>query len=403
MPALQALPHLFSSVERGLFPQRGGGFQTVGVSSDLIGTEDLNLLEEAAFYAVSRERRAAGALPVKETFFKLPSGRFAVGRTVDLGTDALGREGNYLSHHLVFGREELLEAGANPLAILDTVPLAEAETDLTPRELAPLTLDLTPEQTDPRIFEGINPALLANLATRTVDGGTETALLIGDETASRRLLRVLFAALAREERLRLTFSTHFYESHHLRSLFTLASVNSRSEAPPPRQQFTLCDLGDGEFPPAQPKSAYAAWLAERLKARDWEAVMALNGTLDRLRGNHPGLAQAPLPESAKACAALWERAGTRIVPELVGSPRLVKVFLQHVPAPSALADALLAAAPPSELCGPNAAPETVNDCLAKLKSAATGKHWSQWVKQWSDDPVLASISQKKSWWQKWKR
>jgi hypothetical protein len=69
-----------------------------------------------------------------------------------------------------------------------------------------------------------------------------------------------------------------------------------------------------------------------------------------------------------------------------------------------LADALLDAAAPSELCGTNASAEDVNDCLSALRSAATGKVWRAWVKRWSDDPALASLAQDaQPWWRRWKR
>ena len=142
-PIINAWQHLFCNAARGYAPQYGRGFQTVAVSPELAGTDDLRALEDAAFYSVSYERRSAGgALPVKETFFRLPSGRVAVGRTVDWGTDQDGRTGNYLTHHLVFSREDWRAAGANPFAVLDVAPLAAPDTDVTPRDLPPLTLEI---------------------------------------------------------------------------------------------------------------------------------------------------------------------------------------------------------------------------------------------------------------------
>src|SRR5688572_8500889 len=119
---VQALQHLYSSAERGYFARHGQGFQTVAVDEGLAGTEDLAVLEEASFYTVSRERRARGDLPLKETFFRLPSGRFALGRTLPWGADALGREGNSLTHHLIISRDDLLRVGVAPFTLLDAAP-----------------------------------------------------------------------------------------------------------------------------------------------------------------------------------------------------------------------------------------------------------------------------------------
>lgn len=52
-----------------------------------------------------------------------------------------------------------------------------------------------------------------------------------------------------------------------------------------------------------------------------------------------------------------------------------------------LANALLTCAGPSELYGVDATANEVNDCLAALRSTATGKVWREWVKQWRDDPA----------------
>ncbi len=402
MPIINALQHIFSSVERGYDPRRKRGFQTVAVAEELAGTEDLRALEDAAFYAVSRERRRVRDFSVKQAFFRLPSGRFAIGRTVDWGTDSLGREGNYLAHHLVLSRDDLLAAGANPFAILDAARLAEGGTDLTPRALPPLPVEVAPAEADFHGFDGISAELLASLAA-AVDGGERTGLLIGDEMRTERVLRGLFAALATEERLPLTFSTHFYESHHLRSLFALATVRSRAEMPSQRESYAVFDLDDGEFSRISPASAYADWLAGCLRSRRWGEVGVLNGALDGLRGGNE-IRKDSLPTNAKACAALWERAGTALARALVGEARLALEFLRQLPSPQSLADALLDAAAPSELCGTNASAEDVNDCLSVLRSAATGKVWRAWVKRWSDDPALASLAQEpQSWWQRWKR
>ena len=124
MPAVHALQHLYTSVEKGFSPRQGRGFQTVAVSAELVGTEDLAALERASFYSLRRERRDAGDPPVREVFFRLPSGRFAIGRTVDWGTDALGREGNYLTHHLVIECRALVEVGSDAFAVLALPTLA---------------------------------------------------------------------------------------------------------------------------------------------------------------------------------------------------------------------------------------------------------------------------------------
>jgi hypothetical protein len=419
MPTINALQHLFSTVARGYFPQHGRGFQTVAVAKELVGTEDLRTLEEASLYLVSHERRAAGDFPIKETFFHLPSGGFAIGRSVDWGTDSLGRAGNYLTHHLVLSRDDWLMIGADPFAVLDALP-ATTSLDLTPRDLPPLALELDPVQIDSQVIASLlrelsvaSPQrttsngqrtinqLLSTLAIAAVDGSAKTMLLIGDEARSRKILRALFALLPKEERLRLTFSTHFYESHHLRSLFAFAAVKSRAEAPSKQDEYAVFDFDYGEWPQLAPVSAYAGWLAECVQAERWDEVAALNAALNGLRGGARAAegdlsATEPLdwikdslPVNARACAALWERAGANVTRLLIGDAQMVTAFLRQLSAPRPLADALLKAASPEQLCGANATPEMADACLSLLRTIATRKLWRAWVNQWKEDETLA--------------
>jgi hypothetical protein len=312
----------------------------------------------------------------------------------------LGREGNYLAHHLVLSRDDLLTAGANPFVILDGARLAEVGMDLTPRALPPLAINVAPAEPDFQGFDGISSELLASLAAAGVDGGEKTALIISDEARAEGVLRGLFAALATEERLRLTFSTHFYESQHLRSSFALATIRSRAEAPARKENYVIFDLDGGEFARIPPSSAYADWLANCLRSRRWREIVALNGALDGLRDGKE-IRRDSLFKNAEECKALWERAGTAVARAIIGEGQLVAEFLRKLPSPRLLADALLDAAAPSELCGPNTSAEYVNECLSALRSAATGKVWRAWVKRWNGDPILEQISQNQPQW--WKR
>jgi len=404
MPIINALQHIFSSVERGYDPRRKRGFQTVALADELVGTEDLRALEDAAVYVVSRERRAVRDFPVKQAFFRLPSGRFAIGRTVDWGMDSFGRDGNYLAHHLVLTRDGLLAAGADPFAILDAARLAEVDLDLTPCAAAPLAIEVAAPEADFHGFDGISAELLASLAAQAIDGVERTALLIGDEARAEVVLRGLFAALATEERLQMTFSTHFYESSHLRSLFALVTVESRTEAPSQRGSYAVFDLDGGEFPRVSPASAYADWLADCLRSGRRGDISALNAVLDGLRNSQIEIGKNALPKGERARAALWERAGTAVTRIIAGEARLVVDFLRQLPSPRALADALLDAAAPSELCGANASAENVNDCLSALRSAATKKVWRAWVKRWDGDPTLELITQsRRKWWERFRQ
>lgn len=397
MPGVCLSQHLYSSVERGYSPVSGRGFQTVGVSQDLAASEDLKALEKVSYYAVGRDRRRSGVLPIKETFLKLPSGRFAVGRIVDWGSDSLGREGNYLARHVVFDLSQLQEWGS-PFALLDALAAQTFSSDLTPGLLPPLELEPQPVRFAPEGLDAVSAEVLAGVTRAFVDGAPRPLLLVGDEAVSRSLLRALFAAVVPEERQERTFSTHFYESDHLRGQFSLVTVDSRGEAPAGRQHYLVFDLESGESAELPKPSDYAEWLGGRMAAHDWEEIRRFNTALAALRGT--GASSGPaLPESPGGKALLWKWEREPLVTALRGRPAQIARFLHEFPNPAPLAQALLAYSPP-ELCGGVQPSEATERCLAALR-AARSRDWSRWVQQWVKDPLLASFTRDADpWWKK---
>ncbi|MEW6207987.1 MAG: hypothetical protein AB1631_06455 [Acidobacteriota bacterium] len=386
---MKAFQHIYTSAERGYFPHQGRGFQTVALSSSLVGTEDLKTLERAAFYSVSAHRRRANDLPVKETFFHLPSGALAAGRIIDSGADSMGREGNYLSHHIVFSKDDFLRSGANPFALLDALTV---ESDLAPRDLPPVEIRVA-DDSSPRPID-VDSDFAASLVVAVADKRDNTALLIGKEAETRNALRWLISCLAREERMRMTFSTHFYECHNLRSLFCVAAVGSRAEAPAQRQDYLIFDFDAGEFPRLAPVSHFSAWLAESVRAGRWDEIRALNDVLNELR--HCDRVGIKPPVGKLAVAALWEKAGPEAARAIAGDARLTIEFLKH--APKDLADAILNHGSPSELCGEG---EEASQCLSSLRASASAKAWRTWAERWKADTLLAHESAgKQPWWRR---
>jgi len=390
MPSLRAYQHLFSSVDRGFFPQNRHGFQTVALSEELIGTPDLRELENASVYSLSRERQSAGDSPVKETFFRLPSGNVAVGRIIHWRNDSSGREGNYLAYHLVIAPSDLISLENNPFCLLDAPAMAVAQQDLTPRILPPLTLETSLQESHSLSLATLPLPLLTALLSCILEQKEKAMLWIGEEARTRQILSELFSLLPLEERLELTFSTHFYTSDHLRALFAFVSVRSRSEAPA-NPAYALFELETATFPSFHPPGAYAQWLANAISAHRSQEITAFNTTLNRLR-QAPDARPAPNPpENLAAFDALWEKAGDRAAITLLGAPALLSDLLQTLPSPRPLADALcaLSAISPTELLGTGASSESTEACLTALRAAAKPQLWEAWRKRWNNDPLLA--------------
>lgn len=401
MITIKAQQHILSSVERGYFPQHGRGFQTVALSKELVGTRDLHALERASFYALSRHHRDHGVVPVKDTFFLLPSGRYALGRTIDFGIDSMGREGNFLTHHLIIESEDLHSISANTFALFDAMHVDSQSFDLTPRDLPLLEIRISPIVSDQRLLEHIPKDALTNLVTAIVDSTEKTVLLVAEEPQAKSILRGLFALLATEERLHLRFSTHFFESHDLRQLFTFAAVHFREDAPSHAQDYLLFDLTGNDFALFKSTSAYSAWLAECVKGASWEEIDSLNGLLDRLRGHGNRDEKDYPPASPHACVALWERAGTKTALALKGHAKLITAYLKRIPSPRMLADALLESGSPSEVLGNNASDEAA-EAISLLQASATGRVWREWIQRWRSDRVLTNLKlEARPWWKFW--
>lgn len=399
MISIEAPQHLFSSVERGYFPKHGRGFQTIAMTSRAIHPEDLRVLEDAAFYALSRERRAKKSYPVKETFFQLPSEKFAFGRTLYLGVDSLGREGNYLAHHLILSREEFLALEANPFVVFDGAEWADYATNLKPRELPPLSLKLNPIISPSNSIADLNAKLLANLVVSAIGQVAAPMLLAGDENLSREYLKGLFDVLAIEDRPTVTFSTHHYDADHLRNYFRIVTTETRIEAP--SQNYRFQELNQSSYSVPDPAGQYAKWIVEALQTGNIEEIFAFNNSLKKIRHQQNA---TWLPETKSGCLALWERVGSEIANSLVGKGESINLFLVSLASPRELANALLQCASPSNLCETEAPTELIRHQLELIKSAASSKVWSEWRKKWSSDPILiAAFEEANPWWKIWGR
>ena len=405
MPTVQALEHIFSSVERGLSATQGRGFQTVAVSEELVRTEDLRVLERAAFYSVTGEQRLRAELPVKETFFHLPSGRFAIGRTVDLGLDSIGREGNYLTHHFILDKEEFMSLEANPFAVLDSGRIRIDKPDLTPRLLAGASLDLDAVRLENCDAQSDDLELRAQLAIAVADAHDKPVLLIGDEKAARCVLKGIFSMLPADDRLRQTFSTAFFESDHLRSLFSIVSVDSRGDRPD-QSSYIVFDLGEHEFARMVASSVFAEWLADCARTGRWRRVHAVNTVLNRLQSSQP-IQNGRSLLLGPACAILCEKAANEVAHLIAGDHKAIVKLLRTLPDPKPMAIRLLGIGSPSEICGTSDAGEPTRDCLSALRSKAGPKAWRSWARQWKDDPLFKDVRDQslpwKRFWLKRKR
>ena len=383
--AIPVLLHVAANVEAGLDSRRGGGFQTVQASEALLGTEDLRLLETVApYYEVTSQRRAAGEFPTKESFFALPSGRLAVGRTVDWGTSASGRAGNFLARHLVLERDALRKCGMDPFCLLDAA-WPEVPAELEPAVMPPLPVVPAglPGDADLGSFPRYGEAALSALALHMLGEAPFLLLAVGEEAESRRLLRALFVALPEERRARCFFSTHFYRAcTALGGQFRLATVRDGSEAPPAGRELTHLTL---ESPGGTVVPGYAGWLARRLRVGDWSAIHALNRAVAAAEG---GVPDEPLPDDAEWLPVFWERAGTAMAPALAGRPGLLLPLLAQLGGAEArrLAEALLLHGSPEAVCGNDA--EAAVGCMTALKRTASGAAWKAWSLRWKDDPLF---------------
>ncbi len=387
--------HLFSSVERGYFPKHGRGFQTVAITPDLARTEDLAHLEDLSFYALSREARTAEIKPTKETFFKLPSGKLAIGVTKYLGTDSLGREGNYVTHHVIFEERDF---SGNVFTVLHSLREMDVTADLTPRELPKVALKISDYKFDPEKLNDINTEAITNFYQLALSNSEKTILLIGE--AAAMLIESLFAFLLPEERLPLFFSTHFYESDSLRTNFKIVAVNHRGENPSSLENYLEIDLSAPKLNSAIQPSRHAKWLSECVAAKRWNEIENVNKIVAAVRRDEvPNL----LPETAIARGVLRDLTSDESVKLLFGNSIFIKEYVHELAERNdeKSIEKLLKIASPTELLGAAADEKIVMDSLQAIKAIARDRSWREWRKRYSSDVYFKLLPEAK-WWDIWK-
>ena len=335
---------------------------------------------------------------MRENLFRLPSGRLAVSRTVDWGTDPHGRAGNYLAHSLI------LEAGAlpekwDPFDLLDRAGAGQPDVDLTPRAISPRNLELSPRRPDETVLRSLPEPLLAELFHQAM-AGTLPVLLVASEPQAREAIRALRSLVPARERAQLMFSTHFYRAcHAVRDRFRLVTARSFSEAPEERDLYAWFDLAGSASggTAAGAPSVYSRYAAARVNKGDLDGLQAAIERIDRARDGQGAVPGAALTDPEEALV-LWEQAGEPAVSHLLASPGILPPLLRQGAHTKAVADALLGAGSPAHFRGRNE--EEGTELLRLLGGAASPQAWRDWRSRWAGDPKVAALRQ--PWWAFWR-
>jgi hypothetical protein len=387
MAEIQLSQHIYTSTTKGtLYPHRKG-FQTVALTDDLMGSEELLELEMASFYSISNQRLREKNFPTKETFFRLSSGRMAMGRSTYSPPDDTGREGNFLTHHLIIEEADFKKIRGNPIYVLDHLKKIMSRKEYAVGYLPNLRFTLKPEEAQLMDFPVIPHKILVTLYTLLLSKNEhETPLLIGKPSGIRELLRAIYPTLPMQERKLLTFDTHFFQAEHLRERYALVAVESVSEIPTGSGYLPLY-TEEREVESKRYRTPYILWLTDCIKERKWQEIETVNAILES--GNKYRGVLPEKEEEKYAIAALWERGGNEIVPLLIGKIEAIFLYLRYVSDQQGLADALLQYSPGRIL---GAEPVMNNPrpqiCLTAIRERATPGRWKEWVAKWKDDPYL---------------
>lgn len=391
MPRIVAQQHV-----RGPATLEDGSISRVVVASEGIDAADREVLDRVSEASLSDVDAVSELKPVRKSFFRLPSGRFAVGRTQfgPGGKDSV----SYLAHHLVVDAPILEANGGHPFVVLD---IAEWMTcsDRVPRGLQPVWIQ---GPADPNILLSVlepRRQLLANLASAVVAPRDRPVALVGQESVGMDLLRVLYRVLPIDRRLELTFCSYFHGAHAERSRFSVVMV-PRSSDLPTRGGYHRFDLGTGRLSPRPPETAYGRWLARELAAGHWERIDTFNRAVRAIRQEADRTPFDALKADRETFAAFWEVAGPESRQVISGSPRRIAWVLAEVASPRPIADALLSV-PPETLLGRESPADDVVTALALLRKSASRRTWSRWWDRWKEAPVLAPfVARTRPWWRR---
>lgn len=395
--------HIASNVVKGIDPKRGVGFQTLAVSEELMGTEDLRVLEEMApYYQASRADRQTGRLPLRELYYRLPSGNYALTRIEDWGADPHGRAGNALAHSLVVPNDAAVNTRWDPLALLDHLVTTRAADLPEPGAVPPFGIEILPPPKEPTPLELVD-TWTADLLTSFIgpeSGSGSPVLLIAPREFARNLIRLLQWSLPQNERKAITFATYFYRDCDAdRSRFRLVTIDYEGEAPLDQNPYRVMPWNDP--PPHQEYPAITAYLGRELAAAHWSDVQRFREGVDALRQGEP----VSLPNNLDPLEtrALFEAVGAKLAPALAGKPALINRLLDTPKPNRQLAEAFLHAGGPVQLCGSESENERGVAALRALEAAAGKQAWREWSQRWAHELPEEAAAGTRPWWNVWKR
>ncbi len=400
MTAIIAHQHLYGSTSLSTSSAGSPSHGTLACSDPAMDPADLAVLERAGEATLSPADAALDLKPVRKTFFRLPSGRFAVGRT-QFGDVARGGadSSRYIAHHLIVENDALLSSGGHPFVLLDIADWATSLEHVV-RAARPTWIQ---GPADPEILLSVlepRRDLLSKLAAAVVTPRDLPLILVGPESVAMDLVRVLFRVLPVTRRMELTFSSYCSGAGSLPDLFSLVMVPRASDLAS-RKASLRFDLATADLSSRLLPTPYARWLRHELEAGRWERIDTFNRTLEALRTGSGETSLGALTPDRETIAAIWEVAGLETRRLLSGSPRRIAEVLAKATAPRPLADALLAV-PPEALLGDQSPADDIVAALSVLKKAASRRTWSRWWDRWKEAPILApyASSVSRPWWRK---
>ncbi|MBI5831683.1 MAG: hypothetical protein HZB16_05135 [Armatimonadetes bacterium] len=397
--------HLYANVPRGIESGRGPGYQTFACGKDVATSLEYRELEQLICYHPALQ--AGVTPPLRETFVKLASGRFAVGRTGVIGVSPDGHA-SHLTRHLIFDADALDLVNSDAFLLLDEIPLPHGAQLSDPKALPPQQLKVTPTAAPFEALKALPEQLLNDLVLSVVEGTKKPILLIAGAKQQRSIMRALYYMVAADDRPAMTFDTHFVQADALRDRYRLMAVPSHAQAPKKLGDYVVFELEpDPSRPPmeTQPRvaeTAYGGFVLSCLAAGNWPLLNRYQMLLTTARRG----IEMPLGHGdAEMLDILWTQAADAVTNSLSGHADRINSVLPHLASRNAMAHALLGSGTPSQLMGAGES-GTICGALMALRDCLPPKIWLAWGERHANDPLwrkdaqIAALKPRASFWKK---
>jgi hypothetical protein len=274
MSEIEAWQHVYANLRQEQSPTRRGGFQTVFHTKSGLSEAEVDEIEAHLVYYRSEPE------PIKRVFFVTSTDKPVISQIVpQVGTDAIGRQGLYLAHSLVFRPESFTQSRIRPLEVLARFPFAELIHEALERgdrktgDIPAVIITIPADRDEAEIeeardwpAEALETVALCALQASELARDRVTLAFVGEPQAVEGAIRAALLAVPAALLPRCSFDTFFFRCNPVSTYYWAVGLPER----PTSTRFAVVDAALRQVLTElwrSPTTAYERWVVETIRAR----------------------------------------------------------------------------------------------------------------------------------------